>query len=328
MRFELTILGSGSALPTSNRNTTAQVLNVLERFFLIDCGEGTQHQLRKFKVSFNQINHILISHLHGDHFFGIFGLISTMALVGRDRPLNIYGPPELEHLLHTVLKPQFETPPFPINFHSLTQNSTSIIFEDKVLTVTAFPLKHSLPVWGFLFKEKDRLRKINPDKISEYNITIPEINSVKEGGHIKREKQIIANDELTHDPLPPRSYAFMTDTLFTKRHLKLLKKTDLVYHESTFLHEDLTLARKTTHATARQAGIFAREAQVKHLFLGHFSTRYKNNAMFEAECQEEFKFSTAALDGDKIIWPDNKQKAFQLMRGNERLDLQVNTLQE
>lgn len=324
MRFELTILGSGSALPTSNRNTTAQVLNVLERFFLIDCGEGTQHQLRKFKLSFNHINHILISHLHGDHFFGLFGLISTMSLVGRDKPLNIYGPPQLEHLLWTVLKPQFEKTPFPINFHPLHTDSECTIYEDKVMKITSFPLKHSVPVWGFLFEEKERLRKINSDKISEYNISIPEINDIKAGGSIVRENQIISNEALTFDPLPPRSYAFMTDTLLSRRHMELVKNTDLIYHEATFLKEDLALARKTLHTTAQQAGTFAREAQIKHLLIGHFSTRYKSDALFEEECRKEFQYATAAQDGDKIIWPDNKRTAFLVIRGVETFELAIN----
>lgn len=325
MRFELTILGSGSALPTSDRNTTAQVLNVLERFFLIDCGEGTQHQLRKNKLSFNQFNHILISHLHGDHFFGIFGLISTMALVGRDRPLNIYGPPRLEHLLETILKPQFEKPPFPIHFHPLKEENPEVIFEDKVVTVTSFSLRHSVPVWGFLFREKMRPRKIIADKIEEYNITIPEINKIKEGAHLERNSKLISNDELTKDPLPPRSYAFMTDTLFSRQHMELISNVDIVYHEATFLHQDKALARTTMHTTARQAGVFAREANLKHLLIGHFSTRYKTDTLFEEECRKEFSHSTAARDGDLISWPDNHNAGFKLSRDNSEYDLPQNS---
>lgn len=312
MRFELTILGSGSALPTSNRNTTAQVLNVLERFFLIDCGEGTQQQLRKYKISFNQIGHILISHLHGDHFFGLFGLISTMSLVGRDRPLHIYGPPYLQNVLSSVLKPQIEKPPFPLIFHELVEGKASVVFDDKVVTVTSFPLKHSVPVWGFKFEEKKRQRNIISEKIAQFNISIPEINRIKEGETLERDGTIIPNEELTTDPLLPRSYVFMTDTLLTRKYIDLFKSAQLLYHEATFLHEDLGLARKTLHTTAKQAAMLAEQAEVQKLFLGHFSTRYKSESLFLEEARESFSNSYLANDGDKIIWPDNKNDRFQL----------------
>ncbi|PLX20717.1 MAG: ribonuclease Z [Salinivirgaceae bacterium] len=308
MRFELTILGSGSALPTSNRNTTAQVLNVLERFFLLDCGEGTQHQLRKFKVSFNQIGHILISHLHGDHFFGLFGLISTMSLVGRERPLHIYGPKELEDILSHVLKPQFDKPPFPIVFHSLPEDEIGIIYEDKVVTVTAFPLRHSIPVWGFKFSEKPRLRKIIPEKIEEYSISIPEINSVKSGEHLERDGDIISNADLTTNPLSPRSYVFMTDTLIMKKYMDILKGSQVLYHEATFLHEDVKLARKTMHTTAKQAAELAKEAQIENLLLGHFSTRYKSDQLFLDEAKAVFPNTTLAIDGLVMSWPENNSE--------------------
>ncbi len=317
MRFELTILGSGSALPTSDRNTTAQALNVLERFFLIDCGEGTQHQLRKNKVSFNHINHIMISHLHGDHFFGLFGLISTMALVGRERALNIYGPPELENLLHTILKPQFEKPPFPLNFKPLKTDDPEVIFEDKVMKVYSFGLRHSVPVWGFKFEEKPRPRKMRADKIKEYEISIPEIIQVKDGDNILRNGKTIPNKELTTDPLPPRSYVFMTDTLLTRKHIPIINNVDLLYHEATFLEEDLKLARKTMHATAKQAAQLAIDASVKYLFIGHFSTRYHGVDRFELEAKQVFNKTLNACDGDVIRWPDNNHECFLLLRNQE-----------
>lgn len=316
MRFELAILGSGSALPTSNRNTTAQVLNVLERFFLIDCGEGTQHQLRRFKISFNQISHILISHLHGDHFFGLFGLISTMSLVGREKPLHIYGPSDLEEVLYTVLKPQFEKPPFPLIFHQLEKEKSSVIFEDKVMSVTAFPLKHSVPVWGFKFEEKARPRKILVEKIEEYSISIPEINQIKEGHDLIRADKTIFNDELTTDPLSPRSYVFMTDTLLTRKYMDLIQGSQLLYHESTFLQEDIGLARKTLHTTAQQAAGFAAEATVDQLLLGHFSTRYKSDELFLEEAICHFKNTHLAVDGLVITWPNNIEEDFQFKSMN------------
>lgn len=302
MRFELTILGSGSALPTSNRNTTAQVLNVLERFFLIDCGEGTQMQLRKHKFAFNHIDHICISHLHGDHFFGLFGLLSSMAMLDRKRPLNIYAPSKLEEYLKILVIPSFDEYTFPINFHPLAPE-VSQIYEDSVLTVTAFPLRHTVPVWGFLFKEKMRLRKIIPEAISMYNISIPEIHRIKQGENLVRNNVLINNLKLTHDALPPRSYAFMTDTLISRRHSELVRKVDVLYHEATFLHQDLTLARKTMHTTARQAAEFANDVEAGKLILGHFSSRYKSDSVFLNESLNYFQSTIIATDGLNISWP-------------------------
>lgn len=301
MRFELTILGSGSALPTSNRNTTAQVLNVLERFFLIDCGEGTQLQLRKHKFAFNHIDHICISHLHGDHFFGIFGLISSMALLDRRRALHIYAPTELQGFLNTILESQYKKTPFPIEFHELNEN-LSLIYEDNVLTVHAFPLRHSVPVWGFLFKEKPRLRKIDSSKIIEYNISIPEINNIKDGFDLIRADMVIPNKDLTFDPLSPRSYAFITDTLIMRQYNNLLANVDVLYHEATFLHRDIHLARKTMHTTALQAAQLARDLHAGKLILGHFSPRYKSDALFAKEALSVFANTEIATDGLKIVW--------------------------
>lgn len=302
MRFELTILGSGSALPTSNRNTTAQVLNVLERFFLIDCGEGTQMQLRKHKFAFNHIDHICISHLHGDHYFGLFGLLSSMAMLDRKRPLNIYAPLKLKEFLNIMVVPDFENYSFPINFHALS-NEPLVIFDDNVLSVTAFPLRHTVPVWGFLFKEKPRPRKIKPEVISQYNISISEIHRIKHGENLLRDYHEIQNDELTTESLPPRSYAFVTDTLITRQHNHLLQNVDVLYHEATFLHNDLSLARQTMHATARQAAELANEINVGQLLLGHFSSRYKSDDEFLNEALSYFKNVIVATDGLKISWP-------------------------
>ncbi|MDA3866612.1 MAG: ribonuclease Z [Salinivirgaceae bacterium] len=304
MRFELTILGSGSALPTTNRNTTAQVLNVLERFFLIDCGEATQLQLRKYGFAINRINHILISHLHGDHFFGLFGLISSMALLGRTNVLHIYSPPGLEGILNTVLNPQFEKTPFPIQFHSLADDDPTVIFEDKVVTIHAFPLRHSVSVYGFFFQEKKRLQNIRSEKITQYKISIPEILAIKEGADLVRENETVPNSVLTIDPLPPRSYAFVTDTIITRKHTELIKNADLLYHEATFLHADKALARKTMHTTAKQAAEFARELMVGKLILGHFSSRYKSDALFLEEANNIFQNSIIGTDGLKITVPE------------------------
>jgi ribonuclease Z len=234
-----------------------------------------------------------------------------MSLVGREKPLHIYGPPDLEEVLFNVLKPQFEKPPFPLIFHKLEQNRSSVIFEDKVMSVTAFSLKHSVPVWGFKFEEKARPRKILAEKIEEYSISIPEINQIKEGHDLIRADKTISNYELTTAPLSPRSYVFMTDTLLSRKYLDLIKGVQLLYHEATFLHEDIGLARKTLHTTAQQAAKFASEANVQELVLGHFSTRYKSDDLFLQEAKHFFENSRLAFDGQHISWPNNNEEHFQ-----------------
>ncbi|MDD2563069.1 MAG: ribonuclease Z [Salinivirgaceae bacterium] len=298
MRFELTILGSGSALPTSLRNTTAQVLNVLERFFLIDCGEGCQLQLRKFSFSFLKINRIFISHMHGDHYFGLFGLLSTLNLMGRQQPLYIHGPAELNGILETVLGFKSEYWKYKVHVIPLNFENPAIIFEDKKIKVTSFPLRHSTPVCGFTFEEQPRPRKIDKSSILELNLTIKEINALKEGMDIERNGEIIENRLMTIDPPSPRKYAFMTDTLKCSSAIEIIKNADILYHEATYLHEDLALARKTCHSTAIQAAQIARDANVKKLLLGHYSSRYTDITVIEDEAKTVFSNSISVLDGE------------------------------
>lgn len=301
MEFELTILGSSSAIPTSLRNTTAQVLNVLGRFFLIDCGEGTQLQLRKYKIPYQRINHIFISHLHGDHFFGLIGFISSMALQDRKTPLHIYGHKKLEDVINFQLKALDTFLPYKLIFHHLDSSKKEVIYEDKVLTVTSFSLKHrDIPTSGFLFKEKEKPLKLIKEKLEFYNIPLKVRQGIKEGDDfIAKDGKLIKNSELTTLPAPPRSYAFCSDTAYTEKNLDILDGVDLLYHEATYANDNKDRAKSTYHSTAEQAATLAKKANATKLIIGHFSTRYKNTRLHTKEAREIFPNTYSVKDGDK-----------------------------
>ena len=305
MIFELTVLGSGSALPTSSKFTTAQVLNVQGRFFLIDCGEGTQIQLRKAKIPFSRINNIFISHLHGDHVFGLFGLLSSYALLGRKNPLHLYGHSDLDKIISFYLEQFSPDNPFPIEIHPIVKRDLQLIFEDKIVCVYAFPLKHRVPTFGYLFKEKKRPLNIKKSAIEKYGPNIKQIKEIKDGADLITETgEKIPNDQLTENPFVPRSYAFCSDTAVYERIIEWIEHVDLVYHEATFMHKDKSLAKLTGHSTALQAADIASRAKAGKLLIGHFSQRYKNEQellaeareiMTETEIAEELKTFTISL---------------------------------
>jgi len=296
MNFSLTVLGSSSALPTSSRYPTAHLLDVNERFFLIDCGEGTQMQLRKYKIKFSKINHIFISHLHGDHYFGLFGLLSSLSLLGRTNPLHLYSHKELE----TILNFQFKSFPlnFKINFHHLPENTSEIIFEDKQITVRSFPLKHRIASCGFIFREKPKEKRLRKDMNDYYKFSIKEILKIKSGeDYLNNDGKIIPNKLLTYPPMVPRSYAFCSDTAFEPEIIKYISKCDLLYHESTFAEDLKHFAEQTGHSTASQAAEIAKMAACRKLILGHFSARYKDLSIFEAEARQIFTNSHIVEEG-------------------------------
>jgi len=295
MSFELTILGSNSALPTSNRYPTAQVLDVPGHCFLIDCGEGTQIQLRRNKVSFSKIQHIFISHLHGDHYYGLIGLISTMNLMGIKHDLHIYAHSDLKKLIGPQLDYiRGEMTVIPV-FHPLNFKKPQIIFETKKLEVTSFPVKHSLPTCGFLFREKPKAPNIRKDMIKKYDIPIAQIRKIKEGADFETaDGIIIPNKELVSPPPKPGSYAFCTDTAFHPPIAEIIKDVDLLYHEATFLMDLKELAAKTLHSTTQEAAEMAKLANAGKLLLGHFSARFKNISRFEEEARKVFSNSEAA----------------------------------
>jgi len=299
--FSLTILGSSSALPTSTRFPSAHVLNVHERFFLIDCGEGAQMQMRKFKFKFGKINHIFISHLHGDHTLGLFGLISTLVLLDRKSKLTIYGPPLLETIIDDHLEAFEIKLPFPLEFVYLDCTSSSKIFEDERVIVETIPLKHRIPTCGFLFKEKPRIKNIRKDMIDVYKIPIKDIQKIKEGADFTRSNgEVIPNDKLTIAPQPPRSFAYCTDTLYTESIISKIKGVNLLYHEATFMHDMADQAQDNFHSTGYQAATLAKKAKVGKLILGHFSSRYKDLQPLLQEAKQVFDNTFLAEDGSNF----------------------------
>ncbi len=297
MTFELTILGSASAFPTSKKFPTAQVLNIQERFFLIDCGEGTQIQLRKAKISFGRINHILISHVHGDHIFGLFGLLSTFNLLGRKAPLFIYGHSEIEKILDFYQEHFAKMNNYKIHLHKISKRQLQVVYENKVVEVFAFPLKHRIPSFGYLFREKNRPLNIKKECIGKYNLTINQIKAIKNGEDIITPSgESIANDKLTETPYGRRSYAYCSDTMVSKKIVPYIAEADLLYHEATFMDSERKLARLTGHTTASQAATIALEASVKQLLIGHFSARYKQTEDLLAEARRVFPDTRIAED--------------------------------
>jgi ribonuclease Z len=298
MSFHLTILGTSSALPTSERYPTAHVLNAHERLFLIDCGEGTQMQMRRYRIRFGKISHIFISHLHGDHMFGLYGLLSTFNLMGRKEPVWLYGPLDLEPLMKRHFADFDINLNFEIKFKGLSGKQPELILDTKKLTVTALPLKHRVPCYGYLFREKEADRKIIKEKIEEYTISIKDISAIKKGADLILENgTVIPNDELTIPPQRPKSYAFCSDTKYFKTLHNYVKGVDLLYHEATFDKNKTDLAHETGHSTASEAAVVAKEAGVKRLIIGHFSARYKDPLLLEAEAREIFPDTIAAIDG-------------------------------
>jgi len=296
--MKVTILGSSSALPTSGRYPSAHVLNAHERLFLIDCGEGTQMQLRKTRIRFVKINHIFISHLHGDHIFGLYGLLSTFSLMGRENPLHLYAPEKYDTILKSHLNDFDITLSFDIVFTPLSGNDPVKILDDKYLTVTSFPLKHRIPAYGFLFREKISERNIIAECILKYHIPLVRIPAIKKGeDFITLDGNIIKNEELTLPPRQPLSYAYCSDTKYFKRLGSFVKEVTLLYHEATFDKSKADLARMTGHSTTVDAAKTALDAGADSLIIGHFSSRYKDIKPLVVEARTIFPNTYAAVDG-------------------------------
>ena len=307
MPFEITILGSNSALPTSNRYPTAQVLNVRGRFFLIDCGEGTQIQLRRNKIGFGKIKHILISHLHGDHYFGLIGLISTLNLLGIKTDIHIYSPSELKTLLQAQL--DFFRGEMSVNliFHPLNFKKAQKIYADKKIEIISFPVKHSIPTCGFLLREIQNPANIKKELVQKYNIPLNKIKEIKNGADFTcKDGTLISNKTLTIPPQKPRSYAFCTDTAFHKPNIGILEDVDLLYHEATFPESMRDFAEKTLHSTTIDAGNMAKMANAKKLIIGHFTARYNNVNTFLEETKTVFENTELATEGRTFSVPQTK----------------------
>ncbi len=300
MDFSVTILGISSAVPNSKRNPSSQVVNLHNNYFLVDCGEGTQIQLRRNHFKFSKINHIFISHLHGDHVFGLFGLLSTFSLLGRTNDLHIYANSRLKELIDYHNQFFNNNLTYQLIFHPLTDGESEIVLETDSYFVKAFPMKHSVPVHGFRFSEKQRPRKIDKNRIDEYKIPILEIENIKKGANfIKDDGEIIPNQQLTFDVPKPRSYAYCSDTAYNPLMINEIENLDLLFHESTFCTSDKERAKLTMHSTAEQAATIAKDAKVKSLLLGHFSTRYKDLSLLGKEAQAIFKNTQIAEEGKR-----------------------------
>lgn len=299
--MKITILGCYAATPRTLTNPTSQVIEIRNRIFLIDCAEGTQVQLRKSKTRFSQINHIFISHLHGDHFYGLVGLISTFMLLNRQTDLHIHGPKGIKEIILLQLKYSNSYTGYSLFFHELESRESEIIFEDDKVLVRTIPLKHRIYTNGFLFEEKPKERKLDIEAVKKYNIDKCYYQIIKNGKDIVLDNgKTISNKELTFDPSPPKKYAYCSDTMYNEEMLPLINKVDALYHEATFLETEKDKALKTMHSTAKEAATIAKLAQVKQLILGHYSTRYENIEMFKAEAESVFSNTILADDG-KII---------------------------
>jgi ribonuclease Z len=296
--MNLTILGCYAATPRTLTNPTSQVLEMKNRMFLIDCGEGTQVQLRKNKLRFSKINHVFISHLHGDHFYGLIGLISTFSLLNRKTDLHVYGPKGVKEIILLQLRLSNSWTGYDLYFHELEGKDPEVLFEDNKVIVSTIPLKHRIYTNGFLFREKPGERKLNIEAVENYDIDIVYYQKIKNGGDIKLDDgRVIPNAELTFDPPPPMSYAFCSDTVYDEGIVPLIKDVDVLYHESTFLDSEIHLCEKTMHTTAKQAAAIAKMANVKQLVLGHFSTRYNSIELFKEEAKTVFENVELADDG-------------------------------
>ena len=288
-KFEVHILGCGSALPTTKHFASSQVVNIREKLFMIDCGEGAQLQLRKSRLKFSRVNHIFISHLHGDHCFGLMGLISTFSMLGRTADLHIHAPKELEKLLIPHLNFFCKGMGYNVLFHTIDTQQQACLYEDRSVSVYSIPLQHRIPCCGFLFSEKATPNHIRRDMIDFYQIPLYELNRIKNGADYQLpDGSCIPNDRLTTPSNPPRKYAYCSDTIYNRKIVEQINGVDLLFHEATFAESEEARAKETFHTTASQAGKIAKEAQVKQLIIGHFSARYEEESTLLEEAQAVF----------------------------------------
>lgn len=296
--FKVHILGCGSALPTLQHNASSQIVELREKLFMIDCGEGTQIQLRRSRIHFSKIIAVFISHLHGDHCFGLPGMISTFGMTGRTAPLHIYAPAAFEPILDQTLSFFCQGLEFKVVFHAVDTTQNKVVYEDRSLTVETIPLQHRIDCCGFLFREKPILPHIRRDMIDFYKIPISQINNIKAGADwVTVEGEVIANSRLTTPAEPARSYAYCSDTRYIKTLHELVKGVSTLYHESTYSAEDAERARLYWHSTSQDAARVARDASVGKLLLGHFSARYNNESQLLEEAKEIFPNSYLTREG-------------------------------
>lgn len=300
MEFSVTILGSGSAVPTSRRNPSGQYIQCRNRHFLIDCGEGTQMQIRKLGIHFQRIEHVFISHLHGDHFFGLVGLLSTLHLMGRVKPIYIYGPVGLKQIIELQLEYAKGKLAYDLNFREIENGETTLLFEDDKVSVSCFPLKHKIPTSGFIVREKLRERKLLAEKATQDGVKIEYFHRLKSGEDIEEDGKLIRCEDYTEAPGTPASYAYCSDTAYSEVTIEAVRYVDFLYHEATFVEALRDRATATKHSTAKDAAQVAKEAEVGSLLIGHLSARYDSGEEHVAEAQEVFEDVRCVEDGDVI----------------------------
>lgn len=304
MSFNITILGSSGALPAFGRFPSSQLVEIENRYFLVDCGEGAQMQLMRYQTNMHRINHILITHLHGDHYLGLMGLIFTMHLLRRTNDLHLYSHRGLDEIITTHLKYSYSVPSFKIIYHQL-EDARQVVYEDDVLAVETIPLAHKIPCTGFLFKEKIKPRRIDKNKLPG-GLRIQQIANLKKGDDVldTNGAVIYRNEELTLPPRRSRSYAYCSDTAYDERILEQIRGVDILYHEATFGMDEQTKARETQHSTAAQAASMAKIAQVQKLLIGHFSARYKDLSPLADEARAIFENIELAVEGSTFTIED------------------------
>ncbi|MEN0048291.1 MAG: ribonuclease Z [Bacteroidota bacterium] len=313
MKFELKILGSNAAIPSHGRKPSAQIFNKDDRLYLIDCGEGTQTQIDTLGVKKSKIRQIFISHMHGDHIFGLPGLLTSYALLGRDRPLELFAPSGMKEWMEACLTYSYSHLPYELKINIVDPNIYQLIYEDQHVEVFTIPLNHRVPACGYLFREKKQLPKILASQIERYNIPIPEIRKIKkEGADFTDEAgNVIPNSELTLPPPLPRSFAYCTDTAYSTDIVPLIKDVDLLFHEATYMESEVEQTIFSKHSTSIQAANIAKAANVKQLIIGHFSSRYKNLQPLLEEAQSVFPNTRLALEG-AIFKVERRQAAIEV----------------
>ena len=296
-KFEVTILGCGSATPSPKHFTSSQVVDIRGKLFMVDCGEGTQIQLRRSRVAFARINHIFISHLHGDHCFGLLGMISTFGLLGRTAPLFIHAPQQLWSILEQEIEFYYHDLEFKVEFQGFDPAKTTVVYDDRSLTVTAFPLKHRVPCAGFLFREKPTADHLDREAADFYGVPQWEYTRIKEGGDFTaQDGTVIPHSSLTKPADPGRSYAYCCDTAYNPSMIQVIKGVDLMYHDCTYADEDAERAKKHFHSTSVEAARTAKEADAKQLILGHFSARYNDESILLDEAAAIFPNTVLAKE--------------------------------
>ena len=299
--FNINILGCGSALPTTRHLATSQIVDLRDKLYMIDCGEGTQVQMRRMRVRFGRLAYIFISHLHGDHCFGLPGLISALAMLGRTGELVVHGPKEVETYLRPVMDLFCRGMEFEVRFNPVDTRSHSLVMEDRSLSVYSIPLKHRIPTCGYLFAEKPKEAHIIREMTDFYQVPVRCMKDIKQGqDYVTPEGEVVPNSRLTRPAAPPKRYAFCSDTAYNRSIIPIIEGADLLYHEATFAECDLARAKETFHSTARQAAEIARDAHVKRLVIGHYSARYEDLSELHREAEAVFPGTILGNEGTVI----------------------------